>query len=432
VVVDGPEQLRRTSGHQISLNLLGDGVYAAGVQTRLPARTEARPRADAHARLATALVFVVFGVLVGVLAARMPAIKQHAGLTDGALGVALLGYSLGSLVTIYLAGRSIARWGSAAVTIGGLIVASLSFPFVPFAASLGPLTVALACAGAGLGLTDAAMNAHAVIVQKRYGRSIMSSFHGCASLGMLIGAGLGAASAHLGMSLAELFVPLDALGVAVALAAYRSLLPRAADLAGVEQARREDEHRTPWSLTLCLLAAVAFLALLTEWAVGNWSAVHLQDDLGAGPAFAAYGYGAFTFAMVCARFLGDGAIRRLGPHGLLRGGGLAVAAAMLAGLIAGNPVVFVLACGAVGVGMAAVVPVIFTAAGDTPGASAGAVSKVIGVGYAGSMVGPPVIGLFAALTSLTTALYVIVASGAVIGVVGPIAVGNARRSVPPV
>jgi predicted MFS family arabinose efflux permease len=369
-------------------------------------------------------VFIVFGVLVGVLYARMPSIKEHAGLTDGTLGIALLGYSLGSLVTIYLAGRLIARRGSSPVTVAGLAVASLSFPFVPLASSLGPLIVALACAGAGLGLTDAAMNAHAVIVQDRYGRSIMSSFHGCASLGMLVGAGVGAASAHLGLSLTQLFVPLDAGGVVFALAAGRFMLPGSADVA----TSRTGDHRAPWSLTLALLAAVAFLALLTEWAIGNWSAVHLQDDLGADPAFAAYGYGAFTLAMVCTRFLGDGVIRRLGPRILLRAGGLLVASALLAGLIAGDAVVFVIACGAVGIGMAVVVPVIFTTAGSIPGApSASAVSKVIGVGYSGSMIGPPVIGLFASATSLTTALYLIAASGAVVGIAGPIAVSSARR-----
>jgi fucose permease len=170
---------------------------------------------------------------------------------------------------------------------------------------------------------------------------------------------------------------------------------------------------------------------MTEWAIGNWSAVHLQDDLGASSSFAAYGYGAFTLMMVAARFLGDGVIRRLGPLMLLRAGGLLVAAALLIGLIARNPLVFVIACGAVGIGMAAVVPVIFTTAGSIPGApSASAVGKVIGVGYTGSMVGPPVIGLFAGLTSLTTALYLIAASGAVIAIAGPVAVRSARAPVP--
>jgi hypothetical protein len=78
-----------------------------------------------------------------------------------------------------------------------------------------------------------------------------------------------------------------------------------------------------------------------------------------------------------------------------------------------------------------VVPVIFTTAGNIPGTpSASAVSKVIGVGYSGSMIGPPVIGLFASLTSLTTALYLIAGSGAVIAIAGPIAVRSARRTAP--
>jgi hypothetical protein len=81
--------------------------------------------------------------------------------------------------------------------------------------------------------------------------------------------------------------------------------------------------------------------------------------------------------------------------------------------------------------MAAIVPVIFTTAGSIPGTpSASAVSKVIGVGYTGSMIGPPLIGGFADLTSLTTALYLIAVSGAVIAIAGPIAVASARGRAP--
>jgi len=386
------------------------------------------PPAITRARMATALVFIVFGVLVGVLSARMPAIKQQAGLTDGSLGIALLGYSIGSLVTIWLSGRLVARWGSSLVTASGLVIACLSFPFVPFASSLVPLIVALACAGAGLGLTDTAMNAHAVIVEKRYRRSIMSSFHACASLGMLIGAGLGALSAHLGLSLAQLFLPLDGVALVLAVVLSRSMLPASVDAENLSESRVEGDHRAPWTFTLVLLAGVAFLALMTEWAIGNWSAIHLQDDLGTEPAFAAYGYAAFTFMMVVARFSGDGVVRRLGPVLLLRGGGLLVGVALLVGLVVADPVVFVIACGAVGIGMSVVVPVIFTAAGNMPGTpSASAVSKVIGLGYTGSMVGPPVIGAFADLTSLTTALYLIAGAGLVIGVAGPLAVHRARH-----
>ena len=44
--------------------------------------------------------------------------------------------------------------------------------------------------GIGIGALDVSMNAHAVLVEERYGRPIMSSFHGLFSLGGLVGAAL--------------------------------------------------------------------------------------------------------------------------------------------------------------------------------------------------------------------------------------------------
>jgi MFS family permease len=50
---------------------------------------------------------------------------------------------------------------------------------------------ALALYGMGMASADVAMNAQAVEVEKRYGRSILASFHGGWNLGGLLGAGLG-------------------------------------------------------------------------------------------------------------------------------------------------------------------------------------------------------------------------------------------------
>ena len=58
---------------------------------------------------------------------------------------------------------------------------------------------ALIMVGIGIGLTDTAMNTHAVTVEKGYRRPIMSSFHGFASLGNLLGALGGLVAAYAGV-----------------------------------------------------------------------------------------------------------------------------------------------------------------------------------------------------------------------------------------
>jgi hypothetical protein len=71
---------------------------------------------------------------------------------------------------------------------------------------------------------------------------------------------------------------------------------------------------------------------------------------------------------------------------------------------------------------------VFTAAGNQPGTTtaASAVSKVAGVAFTGSLIGPPLIGFIAELTSLRTAMFTVAAAAVVIGAVGPRAVRSQR------
>jgi len=396
-----------------------------------------------RARLATAIVFVLLGVVQGTLASRMPALKAHAALSDGLLGLALLGVPLGSILAVQVTGRWMARRGSAPVTVIGAVIMCATAVAPAYATGFALLAGALVLLGVGIGLTDTAMNAHAVLVEKGHARPIMASFHAFASLGNLVGAVLGAAAARLALAPQVHFPVVAAAALLVTVVVHRSLLPGSADAAVRvdDLAPIVDEHGTSlpppvrrpggaWSGTLVLLAVVALLAWMSEHAVADWSAVYLRDRLGASASLATYGYALFAAAMVLTRFLSDRVVARFGPRQVLRWGGLLAGVGLAVGLATGTVVGGVVGFGLVGIGMAGVVPVVFTAAGNQPGISAGrAVSKVAGVAFTGSLVGPPLIGLVADLLSLRAALLVVAVGAVLIGVLGPVALqGPGRRS----
>ena len=353
-----------------------------------------------RSRVATSVVFVLLGVLQGTLAARMPAIKDGADLSNGTLGLALLGMPLGSLAAIQVTGRLIARWGSSPVTFAGLLVLCVATAGPSFATGFATLLPALILFGIGLGLTDTAMNAQAVTVERGYGRPIMSSFHGYASLGALAGAVGGAVGAHLGVSIQVYFPAVAAVAVVVGIIVHHWLLPPEADAHPVDD-RYAGSHRTPWTRTLVLLATIAFLAMLAELAVADWSAVYLRDSLGSSASVAAFGYACFSLTMVVTRFLADRITASLGYDSMLRWGGLAAGTALAIGLATNTVIGAVMGWSIVGIGMAAIVPIVFTLTGNLPGVPTGAaLSKVVGIGYLGSMIGPPLIGLTAEATTL--------------------------------
>jgi hypothetical protein len=69
------------------------------------------------------------------------------------------------------------------------------------------------------------------------------------------------------------------------------------------------------------------------------------------------------------------------------------------------PIVAVAGYALVGLGVANLVPVFFGAAGSLPGQASGhSIAAVATLGYAGFLVGPPLIGFVADLTSLSAAL----------------------------
>ncbi len=121
--------------------------------------------------------------------------------------------------------------------------------------------------------------------------------------------------------------------------------------------------------------------------------------------------------MALARF-GGGALRvRYSERYLLRAGAGLSAAAMALVLASGNAVVSIVGYALVGAGLAPVVPILFNAATRVPGTSrAAAIAAVSSIGYAGFMIGPPLIGGLAQAFSLTAAMWVVVLAAALLAI----------------
>jgi MFS family permease len=111
----------------------------------------------------------------------MPALKDHAGLPDGLLGLALLGIPVGSILAVQVTGRWIAHRGSSPATNTSVLIMCPKMALSAFPPGFVTLLAPLILIGISIGLTDTAMNAHAVTVEKGYRRPIMSSLHGFAS-----------------------------------------------------------------------------------------------------------------------------------------------------------------------------------------------------------------------------------------------------------
>ena len=176
--------------------------------------------------------------------------------------------------------------------------------------------------------------------------------------------------------------------------------------------QRGSRERVGWpARALVGIGSLCLLAFMTEGGVADWAGVFLREVAGFGATVAASGLAAFSTGMIVARLLGDGWVRRFGAQAVLRlGAGVAAAGVGLAMLM---PEVGPVGFGLVGLGGANVAPILFSTAGRVGPAGIAAVATL---GYAGMLVGPPVIGAVAEWAGLRIGLGVLVVAMGVIGV----------------
>lgn len=165
------------------------------------------------------------------------------------------------------------------------------------------------------------------------------------------------------------------------------------------------------------LAAVAFACLLCEGAVLTWSGLFLTDEVGAADSVAGLGYAAYALSMAAGRLVGDRTIDRWGAPRVLGSAALLGAVAVAGALVAPGVPTALAGFALLGIGLACVMPVMTRAAARAvPDAVGPAVALVSSAGWVGVVAGPPLLGAIAAATSLSTALWVLVALPVLIAV----------------
>jgi MFS family permease len=360
-------------------------------------------------RLAIASNFLIHGFIVGAWVPHIPLAQQRLGADLATFGLALLALAAGAVTAMPLAGALIHRYGSASVMVVTGVLFCLAFPMPALAGTLGLFVAGLAIFGATIGAMDVAINAQALAYEKQIGKPVMSLFHGMYSAGAMGGAGLSAlvlsrftAEAHVA---GTVFVGLVTVGLAGLF-----LLPARADRGLTEK------RFFAWPSRATIgLGSLCFLAYMSEGAVLDWSAIHLREKFALSAHVAGLGYGTFAGGMALARFTGDALRSRFGPVALVRASAVLAAAGMVMALSFNDPVTSVLAYGLAGLGLGNIVPVLFSGGGRLePEAPGRGIAAVVAMGFAGSVVGPPFIGVAAQSTGLSAALWIIVAASIII------------------
>jgi len=353
--------------------------------------------------LSVGLVFAVSSILSGSWFTRIPEIQNKLGLSEGTLGLALLGTSIGGLLMMPFTPWLMKRFSTGRITLIASLMYCVAAVLPVFAVNYWTLFGALLLLGLASGGMNVAMNAGAVAVERSYRISIMSVCHGMYSLGGMLGAGLSSVIAGLGVT-PEVHLTSMALLMIALNFGIRSDLVNMPD---------SDSGGATFSLPkgpLLGMAFISFCVFLCEGAVADWSAVYLLNTLGGSPFVAGLGYAGFALMMTLGRFQGDSIVSFFGAKRLLQFGALLGAVGVAMAVLVPVPAVAIIGFTMLGLGFSSLVPIIFRAAANVPGIASGTgIAAVTTAGTFGLLSGPPLIGFVAEGFGLTIGLAVVAA-----------------------
>jgi MFS family permease len=375
------------------------------------------------AALATAAVFALNGSVIAAWISRLPATRDRLHADPRTIGLTLLMMGLGSLVAMPFVGRVATRVGSRPIVVVLSVVAGVclvTLSLTPNVVSTGAVLFVL---GMAYGAWDVAMNIQGSFVDRAAGQDYMPRYHACWSVGGIVGAGLGALAAAVGVSLTLHFAVAALVSAAgtIAVATRWYVDDREPHVTAV-QVETDDGPRPARLLTrrILLIGLITLCGTLLEGSAADWVTLYLTDDRGQQQSAAALGFAVFALAMASSRFAGTPVIARLGRARAIRiagfSAGFGVAATLLLPGLAGALLGIVFW----GVGTALVFPAAMSAGGEQPGRAADGIAAISTIGYGGFLLGPPLIGLLAQQVGIGTALWILPVLGLAIAALAPV------------
>jgi MFS family permease len=368
-------------------------------------------RADGlvRARAGVTAIFFANGLCIGAWAVAIPEIKALFGLSAARLSIVLLAAGVGGLAAMPVAGVLPPRIGGTgrALRISGPLTALLlaALPLTHLLSSgIGFLAGCAFLFGFVNILMDVPMNAHASVVETRWGSAIMSSFHAAWSAGGLIGSAFGGVLIARGAGVA-LQLGIEA-GIALVIAVVASLVIGVGDTRAAERIFALPERK------LMALSLIAFLAVFAEGSVTDWSALFMSSEVGARSGAAAAAFSAYALMMIVGRLFGDRVVRAIGRTRVILYGavllfaGVALATGPLSepGAVAGFALI--------GLGVANMVPAAFSASAAAASSPSLGIAMSATMAYTSLLIGPPIFGAIATVSSLRLAFAMLLLAAA--------------------
>ncbi|MFF2622684.1 MFS transporter [Oerskovia jenensis] len=204
----------------------GDDGIAALVPAPLAVPSPVR-----RARRSATAAYAAQGFGFAVMLTNVPTYERYLGIGPDVITLVILGVCVCAATGSALSGWLAARFGSARVVTGGLLVAAAGILAVGLSAGAGLLATffgAFAVYGLALGSVDASTSMQGIDVQRAYGRSLIAAFFAANAAGGVVGSLAVSGAAALGLALPVSLALVAAVLVVTVLVLRAGLLSRTA------------------------------------------------------------------------------------------------------------------------------------------------------------------------------------------------------------
>lgn len=344
--------------------------------------------------------FAIYSFAMGNIFPRLPAVKAAMGVGEGALGLALIGAPVGTLVALTFSAPLLDRIGYRRALLTLIPVLAVFYALAVHAPTPPMFFLALIPVGLCLGSIEIILNVESDRVEHAVGFRIMNRAHAFWSFGFF-GAGLfGALVAHAGLSPQlhlALVVPIVIIATILFLGGYRP----APDRHKIAHATVPRLARPSWPILV--LVGVTLSAMLLEGASMDWGAIYMQSEFATGAFIAGLSVAVAALSQALARFFADFFIMRHSPERVSRILLMLLLAGCLLVVFSPHWLLSLLGFGLIGVGSSAIFPLAMSAAAQrTDRPAALNVAALAQFSFLVFLIGPPLLGIVAEHWGLRT------------------------------
>lgn len=299
-------------------------------------------------------LFFCISFFVGLWAVRIPDIKDQIGVDYNGMGYLFIIFAIGSVLTMIVAPKLITKFSSKYISLIAGYTISILWLIVPFNKSFMIMFILSFIFGASYGIYEVILNLQASNLEKKYKKTMMSSFHAYWSIGLLSGS-----------ILTSLFLEYQLSFILNAITFVIILFPLIylGSLTLIKSPTVENQTYSvffKWPLIIVIFVFFSITAVFLEGGTDSWGALYMRDYIQAEGFQIGLAAIFFNGFMVIGRLIGDRLKDYYGIYNFLKASILLSLLGTLMVALSDNLNLSIIGFSIAGFGVSSIIPICYT------------------------------------------------------------------------